>query len=340
LQFRTIKPKQGLSILFFKPIKEEVQKMRATKEKKRVVGFQVVEEECIWMKAGVINFRLCDNAYDCNNCPFDKGMRKAMNQESQNSEKEEKPGWVQHLQENYHGTSRPCRHALTGRVNAPKICTMSYECYHCPYDQVLDEIDLDQGMSSPKVKNISGYRVADGYYYHMGHSWARFEHGGRVRVGFDDFMVKLFGAAQTLELPPLGASLTKSQVGWTFSRDDHKAGVQSPVTGTVLAKNHRALEHPEILNKDPYQSGWLLILEPSFPKRDLKGLYFGNESLRWIETENQKLMSLIGPEYTQLAATGGNVINDLYGVFMQDGMDLGWDRLVKTFLGTEHLGVQ
>ena len=46
--------------------------------KKRVIGFQVVEDECIWMKAGVVNFRVCDNAYDCNSCPFDKGIRRAM----------------------------------------------------------------------------------------------------------------------------------------------------------------------------------------------------------------------------------------------------------------------
>ena len=49
------------------------------KSKSRVVGFQVLEKECIWMKAGVVNFRQCDNDYDCNSCPFDKGMRKAMN---------------------------------------------------------------------------------------------------------------------------------------------------------------------------------------------------------------------------------------------------------------------
>ena len=40
---------------------------------RRIEGFEVLENECIWMKAGVINYRLCDHAYDCNNCPFDTG---------------------------------------------------------------------------------------------------------------------------------------------------------------------------------------------------------------------------------------------------------------------------
>ena len=301
------------------------------KDKKRIQGFQVIEDECIWMKAGVVNFRLCDNSYDCYNCPFDRGMRKAMNLESPPQTKEEQPGWVQYLQQRYHGASRPCRHALTGRVDAPKICTLNYQCYHCAYDQLLDEEDFSRLTNRPNYSLVSGFRMADGYYYHMGHSWARFEHGGRVRIGFDDFLVKLFGAVQELSLPPLGATLKQDEVGWTFRRNGNKAAVLSPATGTVLATNHRALEHPEITNHDPYQAGWLFILEPDLPKRNLKRLYFEEESFQWMEQESQKLMGIMGPEYEQLASTGGEVINDLYGNFQ----DLGWDRLVSTFLRTE-----
>ena len=51
---------------------------KKTTAKKRIQGFNVVEDACIWMKAGVVNFRICDNNFDCSTCPFDKGMRKAM----------------------------------------------------------------------------------------------------------------------------------------------------------------------------------------------------------------------------------------------------------------------
>ena len=173
--------------------------------------------------------------------------------------------------------------------------------------------------------------MAEGYYYHAGHTWARFEHGGRVRVGFDDFVVKLFGAFGGLELPPLGASLKQNQVGWAFRRNDHRAAVLAPVTGTVLAVNHKAKDHPEIAHDDPYLEGWLFILEPEFPKRNLKGLYFEKESFNWMEHETQRLMGLMGPQYEQLVATGGEAIDDILGKFP----DIGWENLVKTFLGTK-----
>lgn len=301
--------------------------------KKRVVGFQVLENECIWMRAGVVNFRICDNAYDCYNCRFDRGMRKAMVLESPSETRPRQPVWVDYLQKRYHGASRPCRHALTGRTSAAKICTMNYECYHCPYDQMIDEQDLVEPTALPSYKVVSGYRMAHGYYYHMGHSWARFEHGGRVRVGFDDFLVKLLGVVQELGLPPLGTTLKQNQVGWTFRRSNHRAAVLSPVTGTVLAVNHKAVEHPQITNHDPYEEGWLFIIEPDYPKRNVKGLYFDNESYQWMEQESRKLIGLFSPEYERLAATGGQVINDVYGHFPE----LGWDRLVKTFLRTEEI---
>ncbi len=303
------------------------------KQKKRIVGFQVIEDECIWMKAGIVNFRLCDNAYDCYNCPFDKGMQRSMDSGDKIERKKKDPGWVEHLKSRYQGAERPCRYALTGRIDAPKICPMNYECFHCSFDQMMDDLDFVQLSDPPKYALASGYKMADGYYYHMGHSWVRFDHGGRVRIGFDDFMGKLFGTLQSLELPPLGATLKKDEVSITFRRDAYKAASLSPVTGTVLAVNQKVREHPEMTHEDPFHEGWLYILEPDMPKRNLKGLYYGRESIQWMEQESQKLLNLMGPEYEKLAATGARPISDVFGSFPE----IGWDLLARTFLRTEKI---
>ena len=307
---------------------------RETKKKKnprRVIGFQVVENECIWMKAGVVNLRTCDNAYDCNSCPFDRGIRRAMGLDSEFESLKHAPEWVEYLKKRYRATARPCRHALTGRIDAPKFCTMNYECYHCPFDQMLDEADLVRDTGAPHCKLASGYQLAEGYYYHMGHCWARFEHGGHVRVGFDDFLVKLFGPIPTLTLPALGETLVQNQVGWAFGKEDHTAGVLAPVTGAVLAVNTSVREHPEITHQDPYHTGWLFIVEPDMPKKNLRGLFFGSESFKWMEMESRKLLKLMGPEYEELAATGGKLVGDVFGTFPH----IGWDVLTKEFLHTD-----
>jgi hypothetical protein len=102
------------------------------------------------------------------------------------------------------------------------------------------------------------------------------------------------------------------------------------MTGKVLAVNQRAKAHPEIVHEDPYHEGWLFILEPEMPKRNLKSLFFGNESFQWLEQESRRLMGVLGSEYEDLAATGGQALRDIFGHYPE----IGWDRLVREFLHT------
>ena len=36
--------------------------------------------KCVWMTSGVIEYKLCDNNFDCENCPFDKVIRNLSNE--------------------------------------------------------------------------------------------------------------------------------------------------------------------------------------------------------------------------------------------------------------------
>src|SRR5208337_4321755 len=89
--------------------------------------FSMSENQCVWMKAGVVNFKICENAFDCTSCAFDKGFsRKSV----------QKPtalvSWKEVMQNsNLH---QQCRHMLTGRVIL-KLCIHNYECKDCAYDQ-------------------------------------------------------------------------------------------------------------------------------------------------------------------------------------------------------------
>lgn len=45
-------------------------------------GYDSGERECVWMRAKVVNFKLCDRDYDCAECHFDKAMKIAWKQEN------------------------------------------------------------------------------------------------------------------------------------------------------------------------------------------------------------------------------------------------------------------
>jgi glycine cleavage system H lipoate-binding protein/Pyruvate/2-oxoacid:ferredoxin oxidoreductase delta subunit len=197
-------------------------------------------------------------------------------------------------------------------------------------ESALSVKQLPRPMTVPKYIVVSGYRLADDYYYHSGHSWARMENGGRLKIGVDDFMVKILGKADAFHLPIEGKTIRQGRTAWVLNRDGHRAEILSPITGKVFALNHEAIEDPEIVYRDPYQKGWLFIVEPVVPKLDLESLYFGDGSIRWMEMENKKLLQLLGPEFERLAATGAEPIADFFGHLPE----IGWDRLVQTFFRT------
>jgi hypothetical protein len=33
------------------------------------------KKKCIWMEAGVVSYKLCDNNFDCQTCTYDQGMQ-------------------------------------------------------------------------------------------------------------------------------------------------------------------------------------------------------------------------------------------------------------------------
>jgi glycine cleavage system H lipoate-binding protein len=183
-------------------------------------------------------------------------------------------------------------------------------------------------IAQPTTTKISGFRVADDYYHHAGHSWAQVLRGGWVRVGIDEFTSKVFGPVHTIRLPAVGDFLMQDDVGWVMLRNGHRAPVQSPVSGVVFAVNDRIKDHPELAHQDPYGNGWLCLLNPVSLEVNKKGLCSGKACFKWMEEENQRLLGLLGSRYEQMAATGGAPVDDIFG----NCPDIDWDRLVKTFL--------
>jgi glycine cleavage system H lipoate-binding protein len=296
--------------------------MTATRKKTRrpPVVFNVTNEQCVWAQAGVIKPTRCINHFDCLDCSLDKKVLRSI-------EEKERHAAALPRQQLLLG-QRKCRHMLSGRVSY-KLCSRAFDCVRCPYDQMLEDSDLAHPYGKPVLEYASGFALGRDHYYHHGHTWARVEYGGRVRVGIDDFALKLLGPADEIVLPRLGSKVAQSREQCVLRRGRNEAAALSPVDGTVVAINPAINRRAETANQSPYGEGWLMVIEPRNLRRNLKNLLFGEESLAWMDDEAARLGALVAEETgQQMAATGGEVIGDIYGTFPE----LGWDRLVNTFL--------
>jgi glycine cleavage system H protein len=99
--------------------------------------------------------------------------------------------------------------------------------------------------------------------YTAEHEWVAGDGSGPVRVGITHFAQDALGDIVYVQLPDEGATV---QAGESFGEVESTKSVSeiyAPLTGTVVARNEQLTDTPEVINTDPYGSGWLVDIAPS-----------------------------------------------------------------------------
>jgi glycine cleavage system H protein len=90
---------------------------------------------------------------------------------------------------------------------------------------------------------------------------------GRVRVGVTDFVQQHSGDVAFATVKAAGTTLAPGDDFAELETVKVNLALPLPLAGTILEIN-RALEtNPEVVNQDPYEQGWLAIVEvPGWPE--------------------------------------------------------------------------
>jgi len=292
---------------------------------------------CLWMQAGVVSRKFCESDYDCSPCRFDRILRRAALRNKKLREQGETPKgkqgaivfWQDRLKE-LPPSRRPCLHHMKGRIDF-RACTHEYRCGNCEFDQYFqDQFSVYTFVKPVDFLDIEGFKIPQGYYLHRGHCWAKLEEGSEVRVGVDDFALRLLGPLDQIDAPLMGKEVKQDRADFVINRGKFEANLLSPVSGVVTSVNSKLREEGSLANKDPYTEGWVLRIHTSGLRQDLKNLMIGNETEAFYSEEVDRLYKVIEDEAGPLTADGGKLHNDIFGNLPQ----LGWERLTKLFLHT------
>ncbi len=96
--------------------------------------------------------------------------------------------------------------------------------------------------------------------YSKEHVWVRVE-GNRAVVGITDYAQQELGSITTVELPEVGDDLEQDDSFGSIEARKTVADLYAPLSGTVQEVNSELHDSPEPLNDDPYDSGWLVVVE-------------------------------------------------------------------------------
>jgi glycine cleavage system H protein len=109
-------------------------------------------------------------------------------------------------------------------------------------------------------------KVATDRLYSLDNIWVKSLGNNIVQIGITDTFQVLLGLVDTCWIYQPGATLKISESFGSIEGYKMSVDLVSPVSGKVLETNQAVIQHPaELLNGDPYITGWMLKVQISNP---------------------------------------------------------------------------
>lgn len=100
--------------------------------------------------------------------------------------------------------------------------------------------------------------------YHPEHDWALIE-GDEAVLGITWFAQDSLGELVHYEPPDEGATVGKDTAYGEVESVKAVSDLIAPLSGEVVAVNHKVVDEPETVNEDPYGEGWLVRIRLADP---------------------------------------------------------------------------
>jgi len=102
--------------------------------------------------------------------------------------------------------------------------------------------------------------IPEALRYTKDHEWAKME-DGRARIGITDHAQQELTDVVFVELPRVGKVVKQGEPMGVVESVKAVSEIFAPLSGTVVEVNKVLEDRPEIVNKDPYGEGWIVVLQ-------------------------------------------------------------------------------
>ena len=101
--------------------------------------------------------------------------------------------------------------------------------------------------------------------YTREHEWIKVEDAATslALVGITEYAQDQLGDVVYFDLPKTGASVTAAKKMGEVESVKAVSDLFSPVSGQVIEINADLIDHPELVNEDPFDKGWIIRLTMS-----------------------------------------------------------------------------
>ncbi|MBC8322892.1 MAG: glycine cleavage system protein H [Candidatus Marinimicrobia bacterium] len=132
------------------------------------------------------------------------------------------------------------------------------------------------------------YNYKSDRFYNSNHLWSKQEKNGQITIGMDELGLDSLGEMAYLTLPAVGTPVEMGKVMGSMEAAKMTGELFAPITGIVLEKNDAVLENPLLVNEDPYDTGWLIKIEPANWAEESAAMVSGDALPGWMEAEIER----------------------------------------------------
>lgn len=133
---------------------------------------------------------------------------------------------------------------------------------------------------------VEGYEVPEGLYYSNDFEWIKVE-GDKVRMGITDYAQKSLREIVYAELPSAGSEVNQGEPYGTVESVKAVSDLIAAISGTIEEVNEEVSSRPELLNEEPYEQGWLLVVKPANLEADLANLMDFDKAVEWHKNQGK-----------------------------------------------------
>jgi len=118
--------------------------------------------------------------------------------------------------------------------------------------------------------------------YSTEHTWVRVERDCAT-IGITDFAQSWIGDLVSIDLFEEGYEIKPSSLFGILETSKVSFELYSPLGGTIIQRNHKLREQITLINDEPYEGGWMIVLQ-MMDIRDLTSLMDANTYKDYIKS--------------------------------------------------------
>jgi len=103
-------------------------------------------------------------------------------------------------------------------------------------------------------------QVPDDLLYTEEHEWIRRVGDSQVRIGITDYAQDQLGDIVYVEMPQVPKVVAKDDVFVEVESTKSVGEVYAPFAGTITDINEAISDDPGLVNRSPYEDGWLVLM--------------------------------------------------------------------------------